>query len=325
MKDRLYLLITVDVENPQTPLRKKRHFQNLIDGEIGDNPIGISQIIEILGKFSFHATFFFNVYESAVWGKDVLRNICHKIKLKNCDVQLHTHPIWCFDNNREHMWQYSLEEQIEIIGEGRTLIKEWTSEFPVAHRAGAYGINEDTLKALSVNNIPVDCSMFYSHPNCKIVWTRNRIMEREGTIEIPITGFFKNIYCDFGLFRLKITKGFIKTDIDWCSLDELKYSVQEMKSNGNKIMNLSMHSYSLIKFNQDFPRFEPDYNNINKLESFLKYVGDDKSIEVITLKEFYNRYQKNPDEFKGSDYVPCIESKIPWTQIPKRAFKRIFK
>lgn len=50
-----------------------------------------------------------------------------------------------------------------------------------------------------------------------------------------------------------------------------------------------------------------------------------KICEVITSKEFYNRYQKNPDEFEGSDYVPWIESRTFWNQIPKKVFKRVFK
>jgi len=74
------------------------------------------------------------------------------------------------------MYLYSLDEQIEIIKDGKELVKEWVSEYPVAHRAGgAYGINKDTFTALKENGIPIDSSSFYGHPNCKAVVTKNRI------------------------------------------------------------------------------------------------------------------------------------------------------
>lgn len=46
------------------------------------------------------------------------------------------------------MYLYSLNKQTEIIKDGKELVKEWTGEYPIAHRAGAYGINENTFMAL---------------------------------------------------------------------------------------------------------------------------------------------------------------------------------
>ncbi len=68
-----------------------------------------------------------------------------------------------------------------------------------------------------------------------------------------------------------------------------------------------MHSYSLLKFDQDFTHFEPDWKDIEKLDEFLNFVANDPEVKVITMKEFYEMYQKDKEQFIGSDYVPVVE------------------
>jgi hypothetical protein len=60
--------------------------------------------------------------------------------------------------------------------------------------------------------------------------------------------------------------------------------VQRAKENDIKVMNLFMHSYSLLNFDKDFKHFEPDWNDIEKLDA------KDPEIEVITIKQFYEMY-----------------------------------
>ena len=321
MKHKLYLLITIDTESlVQTPPFRNKYGNDLIYSDLG-----VPQILKILGQFKFSATFFLNVFEHFVWGKDKMSMISKTILTAGSDIQLHTHPIWGFDPNREHMYQYSLDEQIEIIREGKELIKEWTGGYPIAHRAGAYGLNEDTLIALKENNIPIDSSMFYSHPNCKIVWARNKILERNGIIEVPVTGFYRDVCWGAGPLSLKRSRSFVKTDIDWASLDELKNFVKEAKKHNIRVMNLFMHSYSLIRWDSGFTNFRPDYADIEKFTNFLKLIKSDKEIEVITMREFYDLYKKNPGLFNGSDHVPLIRQKEPFRNLVYKAVKKVLK
>lgn len=314
----LYLIFTVDVESPQTPS---------LQGKINDNMLSneyyCGELFDIIGNSQLSASVFVNVYEHTRVGKNNLSHICQKLKSMSCGIQLHTHPAWVYDRKREHMWQYSLKEQIQIIKEGKELIKAWTGEYPIAHRAGAYGINKDTFLALKENNIFIDSSNFYGHPNCKEIITKNRIVERYGVIEVPVTIFFRRNYLKFGPFTVKSKGGFAKTDIDWATLDELKFFIEEAKKKNIKVMNLFIHSYSLMKFKRNFTHFKPDYNKIKKLKSFLECIGEDRDIKVITIKDFYERYKDNPDEFVGSDDIPQIEQKISYSQIPGKIFKTL--
>ncbi|EPS52535.1 hypothetical protein CFSAN002368_07690 [Clostridium botulinum A1 str. CFSAN002368] len=118
-----------------------------------------------------------NVYESKKWEKEGFGRICDNICKRGFDVQLHTHPYWMYDVNREHMHEYSLEEQKTIIKDGIQLLSYYTNEKPVAHRAGAYGANKDTIEALRQNGVKYDFSMFYGHPNCKINLCINKLQK----------------------------------------------------------------------------------------------------------------------------------------------------
>lgn len=322
MGNKLYILTTVDVENPQTPLFDGKCQENTIWNK-KERSSGLLQILKIMTNLNLKATFFVNVFEEFVWGKGVMSNICKEISVAGGDVQLHIHPVWLYNKSKKHLWQYSLDEQIKIIKNGKGLLKEWTGEYPVSHRAGAYGFNEDSIKALCTNDIPIDSSMFYNHPNCKVTWTKNKVVEKKGIIEIPVTGFYRNSCWKIGSKRLKINQRFIKTDIDWATLDELKYFVEKAKKHDIRVMNLFMHSYSLLKFDQNFSNAEPDSEAVNKLDEFLSFVSTDPQIKIITIREFYKMYQKNSEQFIGSDYIPQIEKTVSFRRIIQKIYRKV--
>ena len=66
------------------------------------------------------------------------------------------------------MWQYSVDEQTEIVNFGKQKIKEWIGIDALAHRAGGYGADDNTMQALKFNDIFIDSSFFYKNENCKI-------------------------------------------------------------------------------------------------------------------------------------------------------------
>lgn len=303
---KLYLIFTIDTEDLNTPFWHGKYKNQLIFHDYT-----VRMINKIFQRFNIKGVFFVSLYEHCKIGNDVIKNLISFLKKRKYDIAIHTHPLWCDKKQREHMWQYSLNEQIQIIEEGKKLIKDWTGECPVAHRAGAYAINKDTLKALHINEIPIDSSMFYGHPNCKVVWSKNKVIEKNGVIEIPVTGFYRELYFKIGFKRIRIKRKFIKTDIDWAILDELKFFVEEAKKHNVKIMNLFMHSYSLLKWDKNFTNIQLDYENIQKLENFIKFIKNDNKIKVITMKDFYDLYKKDKSFFEGSDYVPSVKKGFP--------------
>jgi hypothetical protein len=267
----------------------------------------VEPVLKIFSRFGVKAVFFASVFECCRFNKNTIRDVIQHIDSQGHDIQLHTHPFWCY--GREHMWQYSLSEQIDIISHGCELLKEWTGRYPVAHRAGAYGINQNTLKALRENDIFIDSSMFHRYDNCKVTWSINEIVKKEGIVEVPVTGFFRQQYISLGCCKIKYKKKFIKTDINWCSIDELFYFVEQAQKNNIKIMNLFMHSYSLLKYNSKSDRFDINESNKQKLMEFLQTCTQNKNIYFITIQKFWEMYQQDPHQFSGSNYVPTTSTR----------------
>ena len=306
----MFLTITVDLETSySTEIKTGR--TDLVDvmifGLYDGERYGFQKIIEICDKNAVKATFFVSSLDSCKFGEDVFQSICKEIVAEGHDAQVHTHPVRLFNDGREHMWQYSLDEQKMILKTASEQIKKWTGENPVAHRAGAYGINEETFVALQENEIPIDSSSFYGHPNCKAVITKNKIVEYDGIIEVPVTIFKRNRQVSLRNWVLGCQSSFVKTDIDFASLDELKSFVQQAKKHDIRMMNLFLHSYSFLKFDSNFTKFQPNWTNMEKFDIFLNFVADAPEINCITMKEFYQLYRENSEQFCGSDYVPVAD------------------
>jgi len=52
---------------------------------------------------------------------------------------------------------------------------------------------------------------------------------------------------------------------------------------------------------------------IEKFDNFLNFVSNDPEIHIITMQQFYQLYQDNPEQFQGSDDVPVIEYDVKLT------------
>jgi len=111
MNSRLFVIITVDVEDP---LPLKTIYENDVDeeksmiyGKIDGKYFGFQRIMEICNRFNVRATFFLDILEYNRYSEETFKNICQEIKGKGHDVQLHIHPDRGYDENRQKMLEYS--------------------------------------------------------------------------------------------------------------------------------------------------------------------------------------------------------------------------
>ncbi|MBI2830684.1 MAG: polysaccharide deacetylase family protein [Chloroflexi bacterium] len=323
MNTKLFIIITVDTESSDSPqaIRRTDLLKPMFYGQFEGSYYGFPRIIEICERFTCKATFFVSVFEFRKYDGDGLREVCREIKQKGHDVQLHTHPIWTYE--KRHMYDNSLEEQVRIIQEGKELLERWTGDSPIAHRAGVYGADENTLRALKQNDIPIDSSNFYGHETCKLAVTKNRVVERQEIVEVPVTFFKRRKETGLGPAKLKLVENFIKTDVDWASLDELLWFAEQAKLHNLKVMTLFLHSYSFIKFDSNFTHFEPDYEDAEKFEKFLAVVTKDPEIEIVTMKQFYELYRSDPEYFtRASDYVPVKAEPVTISEAARKGLNR---
>jgi peptidoglycan/xylan/chitin deacetylase (PgdA/CDA1 family) len=315
----LTIVPTIDTEG----MHGSRPFEQFILGQVdgSSEEWGAYRIADICAANGAPATFFVDVYEYTFWGIDRMHDLCRGLVDRGFDVQLHTHPGWRDDphdfpalrqlkreksylsHEQDFMAKLPLDKQVEVLEHGLSLIEDWTGVRPVAHRSGGYSINADTVTAMQRVGIELDSSMHWGHAHSQLTWSRNAVIERDGVLELPVTLMD---YC----FRLPgagtIYRKSMKTDVDSCTLEELVAYVDAAAASGVTLMNLFMHSYSLLDFDQDYRRIGPDPADAAKLDRFLTLMAHRDDVRVMSCSDVLRRYRAAPGEFQGPDVVPEI-------------------
>lgn len=288
------ILVTVDVE-ASSYTGKPLPYSKMVDGEIDGEYFGVSAIMDICEKFGAKGTFFVDVFEYANVGRQRLKDTCRDIKRRGHSVELHTHPSRIWD--RMCMKDYSLQEQIEIIRKGKDLLHEWTGEPPVAHRAGSFGANADTMAALKESGFRVDSSSFFSYKHCRLnLPTINQVSEYGGILQVPPTLFTALRLGPFMIIR--------NLDIDTCTFSELKHVIDKGRKKGLKAATILLHSFSFIRRNADSTEFSPDRADRDRFVRVMKYLADSPGVRFVTMKQLYENYTQKPEQYAGKDFMP---------------------
>jgi len=284
-----YILFTIDTEIGEYGNSMDNSFELFFQGKIKNKELGYKYIINKLDEYGFKGEFFVDVYPKDKKLSKKIETAVKFINKKGHGVQLHTHPSLSYDNNRIRLNQYSLKEQIEIITYGKELIKTWVGKYPLAHRAGVYGINEDSFKALNRNDIKYDFSYFYGNENCKInKMLENKIFKKNGVIEIPVT--ITRITKQYKLLGFPILKRKVirKLDINALTFEQMKDTIS--KAPDNSILVFFMHSFSFIKNKVNTKNHIVEVNGVDseailKFNNILKYIKNNNILTNRSIKE----------------------------------------
>ncbi len=315
----LYIIPTIDTENPQTLLRNGVVKENLIEPEFGGQRWGPSRLSSIFLKYNIKAVFFLASSEKQRFSFTAYKKLAQYLDAAGHEVAVHSHPEWMVSNGKIHMWQLTQSEQQKVLCELIDDIKRWTGRSPVSHRAGAYGINEDTLTALQKTGICIDSSMYAEHKNCKVWWSYNQVVEKDGILEIPVTGFYRVDRLKIGNFRFKLRKHFVKTDLHDCSTEDLLWFVNYAIRSGIKVMNLFMHSYSLIHIDK-LPDVVPNVEVLKRLETFLDMTKEFEQVRYVTLREFAKIHSQLQDQHIGNDWIGLRYKEYSALQVLRKIF-----
>lgn len=250
-----------------------------ITGHINGKNYGVPLLSEILNQHNMKATFFVDVYTEKKEFVPKLIDVGRQLKRDGHDLQLHTHPNGMFDPRRYGMHEYTLNEQTAIIKRGKELFWEWFQEYPVAHRAGDWAADYNTLRALKENNILTDSSMFYGWPACKLnqpPLTKNIIKEYEGMLEVPASVFKCRPLKIFSPYRLISTDG--------NSFDETWALIEILRKESIPIISLVYHSFSFLKWDRERTKYSVNHHRIKKFERLVKELSQSPSFQVKTIK-----------------------------------------
>lgn len=213
-------------------------------------PEGETGIFYKLGMFNRHGlkgVFFVDPMPALVWGTEAIADIVGPIVEAGHDVQLHLHSEWLqFAGQNSpvkgrtggNIKDFTFDDQCALIDYARSVLMAAGAPKPVAFRAGNYGANDDTCRALAHLGFTHESS----HPPgiadsaCAISLTSEdrQPVKHCGLIQVPI-GCIET----FGgeLRHAQITA---------LSAMEMKAAFKHAKRHGVEAFTLVSHSFELL-------------------------------------------------------------------------------
>ena len=213
-----------------------------------DGPAGISHKLQLLEEHGQKAVFFVDPMPALVWGVAAIEDIVGPIIAAGQDVQLHCHTEWLgiagsanplVSKRMGHdIADFAFEDQCAILDYARSVLLAAGAPAPVAFRAGNYGANDDTLRALAAIGIHYDtshcpalsgaASRISLSPECRDP------IGHMGVIEVPV-GTISTI--GGGQRHAQITA---------LTLNEMLCAIRHARDCGRSSFTLVSHSFELI-------------------------------------------------------------------------------
>ncbi len=200
------VLITIDTElsarHHKTGLSLQKNIEQSILGRVGAQDFGIEWQMEQMERRGIKGVFFVDPTPALVYHSDCVAQMIEPILRRGHEVQIHIHPgwlKWAKDSPVEgrrgyNIGNFSLADQVALIGWARDALVAAGAPQPTAFRAGNFGANDNTLRALSQLGLSWDSSFNpdYAKKPCKISLTTDAIdpIAINGVIELPVAGIW---------------------------------------------------------------------------------------------------------------------------------------
>lgn len=278
MSGKQKVLVSIDVESPIGV----NGVEKLIYGKTIDGEYGINKIMDILDKYHIKGLFFVDIAEAWEYGENQIKQVMCDIEKRGHNVGVHLHPDRMADKNRKYLWQYSYEEQYELIKKVTEFYVDTLGHYPISFRAGRYGANNETIDILKELEYKIDMSMYYGmKKRCKIdgeYQTINKVKNINNICEIPVT-----VFKSFDMFNYR---RFDKID-ESMPFSEFKYVLKKIEQEKSvDVISFFMHSFSILdwRVNPDNPEYsQRNYKRIIKMIQFCKdngynFIGEEDCI-----------------------------------------------
>lgn len=287
------IFITVDTEHsiggafgdPKLkPVGNEKH----VFGKIGTKYYGIPLIMDIAEACDLTLTFFVEVLSTCYFGEAESRSVCEYILGRGHDIQLHIHPNYLNFLTADPMKQsysdlmgnYEFHEQIDFIKMGMDILDRNGTPRPIAFRAGCFGANAQTLRALIENGILIDSSYNQAYLGKSCLFDDRKMNDLnclDGIWEFPITNF---VECS----KVR-SKRYMPLDINGVSDREIIYVLNWAKQNGVQYITLIMHSFSFVKpYDVQYQKMNPRYYVIERFRKICNYLK--KHSDTYEVKTF---------------------------------------
>jgi len=149
------------------PGTREANFARSIACEAPGGAVGIFHQMDVLDRHGLKGVFFVDPMPALVWGVQAIADMVGPIVARGHDVQLHCHTEWlalapddklAAGRTGRNIRAFPLAVQQRILAFARDTLIAAGAPPPVAFRAGNYGANDDTLRALAHLGIAYDTS-----------------------------------------------------------------------------------------------------------------------------------------------------------------------
>jgi peptidoglycan/xylan/chitin deacetylase (PgdA/CDA1 family) len=195
------VLITVDTEYSAAyfEMGRRANFDISVLGRTAEGTSGLPYQLDVLDRYGLKAVFFVDPMPALIWGDEAISDVTRMILDRGHDVQLHLHTEWLALAGKANplgrrtgtnIKDFSLDDQRTLISVAADLLMAAGAPRPVAFRAGNYGANDDTLRALAELGIAYDSSFCpgIARSGCAVELQPDQIepIAHCGITEVPI-------------------------------------------------------------------------------------------------------------------------------------------
>ncbi len=225
----------------------RENFARSVDCETPGGAVGIAYQMDVFERHGLRAVFFVDPVPALVWGIEPIARVVEPIVARGHDVQLHLHSEWLSlagsanplgTRTGINIKDFTLDEQVTLLARARELLVEAGAPPPVAFRAGNYGANDDTLRALAAIGMQYDTSHCPGFPGSHSTITlgpRHRAPCRHhGVIEVPVGAIGGR---NGGLRHAQLTA---------LSAQEMLAAIAHARAAGVGAFSLVSHSFELL-------------------------------------------------------------------------------
>jgi hypothetical protein len=270
---------------------RAENFRRSIQCTTPDGDVGIFHQMDVFDRHGMKAVFFVDPMPALLWGKGAIADVVEPIIERGHDVQLHLHTEWLEllgpanplgERTGANIKDFTREEQVILLETATDLLMRAGAPRPVAFRAGNYGANDDTLRALAKVGLTHDTS----HPpglmqgDCEIRLGEDdrRPLRRHGVIEVPIGCIGDALG---GLRHAQLTA---------LSYREIMAALRHARSNSLACFTVVSHSFELLC------RQRTRINRIvqRRFEKVCAHVETMKGVSTATYADRLPRPTKRP-------------------------------
>jgi hypothetical protein len=319
----LNVLFTVDVEIwcggwERLDERFPRAFRQYVYGETPRGRYALPFTLRALADHDLRGVFFLEPLFATRFGLDPLAEVAGLLLEAKQDVQLHLHTEWVDEarvpivpgmhRKQNFMRNFSLEDQIRLIGAGKELLR--SAGIPTIHgfRAGSFGLNRDTLRALRASGVPSDSSLNSAIPGAiadlgisAVPWGPVLI---DAVVEYPITVF-------------EDRRGHLRPlQLGACSFAELRDVLWHAHDHGSDCVVILSHNFETMNQRRD----RPDAVVAKRLTALCKFLDDHRdAFRTCGLNDFVP--QLNDARLRAPRSRPASTMKRHVEQLWRRVYR----